>query len=127
MPAVDPERQFQDLGAIASIDPARQYLNAKAKHDSAEQTIASLISRLDEVTSALRKDPGSISVTNVKDSVTAEAAADGYNLDGNEWPSAQKIAETLAALNQARQEATKAWAGISEAERSKLPPLPTSG
>ena len=123
MPAVDP-RQYFDAKDLTKIDPGHKYLDAKAKLDSAEKAVTNLVSCLDQVVNALRKDPWSFSVSNVKVSFPTEAVMGGYSLNGDEWPSAQQIAETLATLHQARKEVTSAWASLSPADRSNLPPPP---
>ncbi len=125
MPAVDPS-QYVDAKDFSKFDSARQYLDAKAKLDSAEKAVTNLISYLDQVVNALRKDRWSFSVSNVNVSLPDEAVASGYSLNGDEWPSAQQIAETLAALHQARKKATSAWAILSPADQSNLPPPPST-
>lgn len=108
-----------------AIDPARQYLDAKAKLDSAEQEVKNLSSYIGQIANAMQGDYWSFMVSNTNIGFPPEVAMGAaFTLNANEWPSAQKIAETLKALHDARHEANNAWARLSPDDRRNLPPPP---
>ena len=105
------------------VDSARQYLDAKNKLDSAEFAVTNLMSFIGGVADAMRNDRWSFSVSNVDVPISIEARG-GYILNADDWPSALKIAETFAALHEARHEAINAWSRLLLIDQSNLPPPP---
>ena len=109
-----------------SGDPLRKYLDSKAQMDAAIAKIRHLTSTITSVAQALQ-DPWSFMVSNVKVGFPAEVAMGGakFTLNADTWPSAEKIAEELAALHKARHQAISLWSSLSKSDKENLtPPQP---
>ena len=109
-----------------SVDPARRYLDAKAKLDSAEARVINLASFLTQVANSLQKDYWNFIVSNVQVGFPVGVGSGGaaFSLNADNWPSAQQIAETLAELHSARHAAVNAWSALSPNDRGSLPKPP---
>jgi len=105
------------------VDPIRQYLDAKAKFDHADSALTNLISFIGHVARTMDEDHLHFTVGNVKTKFPREARG-GYKLDANEWPTAEKIAETFAEFHNARIEARNAWRRLSDDDRRNIAPPP---
>jgi len=105
------------------VDPIRQYLDAKAKFDHADSALTNLISFIGHVARTMDEDHLHFTVGNVKTKFPREAR-EGYKLDANEWPTAEKIAETFAEFHNARIEARNAWRRLSDDDRRNIAPPP---
>ena len=101
------------------VDPLRQYMDAKAKFDHADSALTNLISFIGLVARAMDEDHLHFTVGNVKIKFPRETRG-GYKLKANEWPTAEKIAETFAEFYNNRIEARNAWRRLSEDDRRNV-------
>jgi hypothetical protein len=107
-----------------SQDPVRTYLDAKAKLDEAEAKIRGIHDLIADVGQRLLH-PYEFMISNIDVGFPAEVVVGRtQTLDANKWPSAKQIAENLAALHMAYQQAQDAWERLSSSDRANMTPFP---
>ncbi|MDD4860056.1 MAG: hypothetical protein PHR56_07650 [Dehalococcoidales bacterium] len=107
-----------------SDDPVRKYLDAKKEFDAAYARIQGLQQVISEVHSGLHR-PFTFTVTSTDVTFSREiVAAKTTTLDGNEWPNAQDIAQSLSNLQETYKLVETYWKAIPEADRRNITPPP---
>lgn len=99
-------------------DPVRRYLDALKKVQQARAKVERVVGVVTDAGKKLGKWQ-EVSVSDVNVGFPAELLG-GPSISGREWPTAQELAEALAAWHNARHEARNAWSGVPGPDRSGL-------
>ena len=106
-----------------SDDLVAKYRESLKQRREAEEAVQRLAGTIAHTTLGLR-DPLRFKVS--KAGVGFHAIEDGgYNLNAEDWPTAERIAKAVSALQERDSATTDAWDGIPTGERHGLaPPVP---
>ena len=106
-----------------SIDPIREYSNAKTEQAKAQKVVQDMTFVIDKVATALRCNPSAFTIANVRIGSPAEVIPSALeSLNANDWPTAEQIAESLKAMHDAHHKAQTLWASLTDSDKENLLP-----
>ncbi|HEV3258373.1 MAG TPA: hypothetical protein VG013_15950 [Gemmataceae bacterium] len=104
-------------------DRIRAYQNAMNRLDTAALRVKDFVDEIKQAAKHLEKWEET-AVAHVTAKLPMELLLKNRIIDGQKWPTAQQLADTLADWHRARQEARLAWDMIPVQDRTSLRPPP---
>jgi hypothetical protein len=99
------------------------YLTALRAVEQSEREVRKVVTVIQEAARHLEHWQG-VHVAHAGAGFPKEVTMIGPMIDAASWPSAERLAETLAAWHGSAETARVAWRQVPEAERAGLPPPP---
>ncbi|HEY4201324.1 MAG TPA: hypothetical protein VGM83_12245 [Devosiaceae bacterium] len=105
-----------------------EYIAARAEFVSWDAEINDLGKSIVEIGNAINQKRARFSFSNTGQGLPVEAmmSRDSVSADGSQWPSAQRIMETLARWHAARSAVDSAWHALSRDQQAALQPPPVT-
>lgn len=102
------------------------YIAARANYVRVNTALDSLASSISAVGRALTQNRARFSFSNTGQGLPIEAmmARDSISADGNDWPSARQIMESLSQWHAAKNDVINTWSSLNADQRSALQPPP---
>ncbi len=102
-------------------DAVRKYLDAMRQLDDLTDELGGIIGIVGAVAEALKTKPARFMFNDTAPELPAEVVlGHATRIEGDKWPSAEKIQELLLRWHNAKKQALSAWAAIHKADQAHL-------
>jgi len=103
------------------VDPVRKYLDATRQLDEISDELNTVVSVVVTVAEALKTKPARFIFSDVAPDLPPEIVlGHATRVEGDKWPTAERIQELLLAWHNARKQVLTAWASVHKADQAHL-------
>jgi hypothetical protein len=102
-------------------DAVRKYLDAMHQLDEVTDELGGIVSVIGAVAEALKSKPARFMFSDITPELPSEVVlGHATRVEGDKWPSAEKIQDLLLRWHTAKKQALAAWSAISKSDQSHL-------
>lgn len=105
------------------VDPVRKYLDAVRQLDAITDDLNATVATVATVAEALRTKPARFLFSDIVPELPPDVVL-GHTtrVEGDKWPTAERIQEVLLAWHVARKQVLAAWGAVHKADQAHLRP-----